>query len=70
MFVYFTCYQPSTSAENPVGKSLPADPSSNTDMRTSFLAKMTCGRLPPYNRKPFHFYIKIKIKQVMWTILS
>ena len=42
-------YLPSTSAENPVGSSLPRLPSSKTATLTSLLAKMTWGRLPPWN---------------------
>ena len=42
-------FLPSTSAENPVGSSLPRLPSSKTATLTSLLAKMTWGRLPPWN---------------------
>ena len=44
-----SAYLPSTSAENPVGSSLPRLPSSKTATLTSVLAKMTWGRLPPWN---------------------
>ncbi len=47
---------PSTSAENPVGNSLSWCPSSKTVIRTSFLAKMTWGRLPPW-KKTFGYVI-------------